>query len=176
MGGSATALFCRPEYSGWRNHLCNSNRVFDPLPAIIIADQDISEPPPKIPRSPLGYPKVCKKSSGRTIMMKYLNTINVFHSAHTCPGDSVGTGLSGFDQGLAGSWVYLLRHASRPSMARSGADVLSAHGPRRYTQLPANCARLEVVASTTGYFSLSVGQKNARPFYRPGQQRRKSVI
>ena len=29
-----------------------------------------------------------------------------------------GTGLEEFDQGFAGSWVYLLRHASRPSLAR----------------------------------------------------------
>ena len=27
--------------------------------------------------------------------------------------------------------TFLLRHASRPSVARSVADVLSAHGPRR---------------------------------------------
>ena len=111
-------------------------------------------PLPKYLRSPLGYSKVCKKSSGRTSMMKYLNTFNHFHNAHACPiqknphtqagiwvpapwnreptgrrrpsgprtglkrvpggrypcpGDSVGTGLSGFDQGFAGSWVYPLR-------------------------------------------------------------------
>ena len=63
-----------------------------------------------------------------------------------------GTGLKEFSsRGFAGSWVYLLRHASRPSMARSGADVLSAHGLRRYTQLPANCASLEEVASIGGH-------------------------
>jgi hypothetical protein len=53
--------------------------------------------------------------------------------------------------GFAGGWVYLLRHASSPSLGRSGADVLSAHGLRRNAQLPANCARLKVPAHSDGY-------------------------
>ena len=45
------------------------------------------------------------------------------HGLEACPRRevpvsrrSVGTGLTGFDQGFTGSWVYLLRHAVNTSM------------------------------------------------------------
>jgi len=56
-------------------------------------------------------------------------------------------------KGFTGSWVFLLRHAARPSLARSGAGVLPAHGLRRNTQPPVNCASLEEANSTGCLFS-----------------------
>ena len=62
------------------------------------------------------------------------------------------TKLKELHQGFAGSWAVLLRHALNPSMGRSDADVLSAHGLRRTAQLPANCASLKDMVSRTWLF------------------------
>jgi hypothetical protein len=55
---------------------------------------------------------------------------------------------TGREAGLGHAGTSALGHASRPSLARSGADVLSAHGLRRSTQLPVNCASLKEANST----------------------------
>ena len=130
MVGSATALFCRPEYSGWRNHLCNSNRVFTPCRLSALRIKIFRNPLPKYHRSPLGYPKVCKKSSSRTIMMKYLNTFNDFHGAHTCP-------IQKNPQTQAGIWVP-------PTWDREPTGMLATERPREGL---AACPRWEVPVS-----------------------------
>ena len=53
-----------------------------------------------------------------------------------------GTGFKEFDQGFAASWVFLLRHAARPSMARSGADI--PVGSRSQEEYPTPCELCEI--------------------------------
>ena len=105
MVGSATALFCRPEYSGWRNHLCNSNRVFTPCRLSALRIKMPQNPLPKYLRSPLGYSKVYKKSSGQTGTAKYHNIFNSFHES---PEGSIQKN----PQTQAGMRVPPLRHTS----------------------------------------------------------------